>query len=237
MQSGQTARYLRSEGKMPRQMKKWILFLLAVLVFLFASCSDKVNGQETDNPGKNIERTDETVRYDCDAVFFGDSITCDGNFDELFPEYRIVNLGVYGDTIEDLIRRVPDVRAENPKQIFLLVGINSLTPNNGEACLIQYAELLDALRAACPEAELIVQSVLPVGTELDWDGGLNKAVRSFNEGLKALAGERDCPFVDLYALYEQDGALNPTLTRDGVHLNFNAYGPWAAAIRPMIEKR
>ena len=177
------------------------------------------------------------MRDNCDAVFFGDSITCDGNFDELFPEYRIINLGVYGDTVEDLLRRVPQVKAEQPKEIFLLGGINSLTAYNAEDCLNQYAELLDALRAACPEAKLIVQSVLPVGAEVDWDGGINKAVRRFNEGLKALAGERDCPFVDLYALYEKDGVLDPALTRDGVHLNYNAYGPWAEAIRPMIETR
>ncbi len=177
------------------------------------------------------------MRYDCDAVFFGDSITCDGNFDELFPEYRIVNLGVYGDTIEDLLRRVPEVQAERPAKIFLLGGINSLTPDNVQECQDRYAGLLDALCAACPDAALIVQSVLPVGAEVDWNGVLNTAVRRFNEGLKSLAKEQGCTLVDLYARYEKDGALDPTLTRDGVHLNFTAYGPWAEAVRPMIEKR
>ncbi len=177
------------------------------------------------------------MRYDCDAVFFGDSITCDGNFAEAFPEYRIVNLGVYGDTIEDLLRRVPEVRAEHPNRIFVLGGINSLTPDNAAECLNRYAGLLDALRKACPEAELIIQSVLPVGAEVDWNGALNTAVRQFNKGLKPLAAETDCAFVDLYALYEKDGVLDPARTRDGVHLNFTAYGPWADAVRPIIEKR
>ena len=175
------------------------------------------------------------MRYDCDAVFFGDSITCDSNFDELFPGLRIVNLGVYGDTIGDLLRRVPEVQAEKPAKIFLLGGINSLSPDNVEQCLREYAELLDALRAACPDAELIVQSVLPIGTELDRNGEINEAVRRFNEAIKALAEQKGITFVNLYAAYEKDGALNPSLTRDGVHLNFNAYGPWADIISPYLN--
>lgn len=169
------------------------------------------------------------------VVFYGDSITCDGNFDELFPDLRIVNLGVYGDTIDDLLRRVPEVRAENPKKIFLLGGINSLQPDNVEDCLRAYAELLDALRTACPRAELIVQSVLPIGTELDRNGKINEAVRRFNEGIQDLAEQKGITFVNLYAAYEKDGFLDPTLTRDGVHLNFNAYGPWADIIRPYLN--
>ena len=173
--------------------------------------------------------------FGCDAVFFGDSITCDGNFDELFPELKIVNLGVYGDTLDDLLRRVPEVKAENPEKIFLLGGFNSLGPDNVEECLSEYSELLDALRTACPDAALIVQSVLPVGTEADWHGEINEAVRRFNEGILALAEEKGSPFVDLYAAYEKDGALDPALTRDGLHLNFNAYGPWAELLCPILR--
>ena len=171
--------------------------------------------------------------FSTDAVFFGDSITCDGNFDELFPGLRIVNLGVYGDTLADLLRRVPEVGEQHPKKIFLLGGINSLGPDNAEDCLREYAELLGALRAACPKADLIVQSVLPV-EEADRNGEINRAVRRFNEGLKTLAEHRGCPFVDLYVLYEKDGSLDPALTRDGVHLNFNAYGPWAETVAPYL---
>ena len=174
------------------------------------------------------------MQYACDAVFFGDSITCDGNFDRLFPHLRIVNLGVYGDTLSDLLRRVPQVQREKPARIFVLGGINSLRPDNAADCLDRYAALLDALRDACPAAELIVQSVLPVSAELDPTGEMNDAVRRFNAGLEGLAGERGLAFADLYAAYEKDGALDPSLTRDGLHLNFNAYAPWAAVVQAWL---
>ena len=174
--------------------------------------------------------------FSCDALFFGDSITADGCFDELFPALRIVNLGVYGDTLEQMLSRVPRVRPENPGRIFLLGGINSLRPHNVDQCLDRYAMLLAALRSACPRAQIIVESVLPVAAELDPDGRENEAVRRFNEGIRALAGERGCGFADLCAVYEKDGALDPALTRDGLHLSYTAYGPWAETIKPYLPQ-
>ena len=99
----------------------------------------------------------------------------------------------------------------------------------------RYAALLDALREACPDAAICVESVLPVGAELDPDGSENDAVRRFNAALVTLAQEKGCDYVDIYAAYEQDGALNPALTRDGIHLNFTAYGPWADCIAQFIN--
>ena len=214
--------------------RKKLLLLLLGMVFLLASCSGGKEQGKTDQTSEMNERTDETVQTDCDAVFFGDSITCDGNFDELFPALRVVNLGVYGDTLEQLLYRVPEVRAEDPARIFLLGGINSLLPDNVEKCLEQYELLLDELRTACPEAQLIVESVLPVADYLDPEGAENEAVRRFNEGIAKLAEEKGCGFADLWAVYEKNGALDRAQTRDGLHLNFNAYGPWAEAVAPFL---
>ena len=214
--------------------RKKLLLLLLGMVFLLASCSGGKEQGKTDQTSEMNERTEETVQTDCDAVFFGDSITCDGNFDELFPALRVVNLGVYGDTLEQLLYRVPEVRAENPARIFLLGGINSLLPDNVEKCLEQYELLLDELRTACPEAQLVVESVLPVADYLDPEGAENEAVRRFNEGIAKLAEEKGCGFADLWAVYEKNGALDRAQTRDGLHLNFNAYGPWAEAVAPFF---
>ena len=214
--------------------RKKLLLLLLGMVFLLASCSGGKEQGKTDQTSEMNERTDETVQTDCDAVFFGDSITCDGNFDELFPALRVVNLGVYGDTLEQLLYRVPEVRAEDPARIFLLGGINSLLPDNVEKCLEQYELLLDELRTACPEAQLIVESVLPVADYLDPEGAENEAVRRFNEGIAKLAEEKGCGFADLWAVYEKNGALDRAQTRDGPHLNFNAYGPWAETVAPFL---
>ena len=221
--------------------KNAVILLLAALLLLLAACADQTTQQGTETQKDTIvqkdthERTDETVQKGCDLVFFGDSITADSNFGEFFPDRSVVNLGVYGDTLEDMLARVDAVQAANPRQIFLLGGINCLRPDNVDLCLEQYETLLDALTAACPQAEICVESVLPVGKELDPDGSVNDAVRRFNAALEPLARKKGCAFADLYAAYEQDGFLNPTLTRDGIHLNFTAYGPWANCIAHLID--
>ncbi len=225
--------------------KNTILWFLAVLLLLLlAACADQRTQQETEIQQKNHEtetqkhineRTDETVQFGCDLVFFGDSITAESDFNEFFPDCSIVNLGVFGDTLEDMLARVDAVQAANPRQIFLLGGINSLRPDNVDLCVQQYDDLLDALMVACPQAAICVESVLPVGKELDPDGNVNDAVRRFNDALERLAREKGCAFADLYGKYEQDGGLNPALTRDGVHLNYTAYGPWADCIAHLIN--
>ncbi len=211
---------------------KIVTVILALL--LLCGCAGPAQRKEPEKTTETNERTEESVNFDCDLLFLGDSITADSDFREYFPECSVVNLGVYGDTLLQILARVDAVRSANPAKIFLLGGINSLRPDNVDECLAQYARLLDALREACPEASICVQSVLPVGTELDPEGSLNDAVRRFNAGLEPLAREKGCDFADIYAAYEKDGAMDPALTRDGVHLNFTAYGPWAEVIQPYI---
>ena len=214
-------------------MKRLVILLFCLL--LLVGCANVPFNRNEKSESDNTEAATMS-RFSCDAVFFGDSITCDGNFDELFPKLQIVNLGVYGDTLDDLLRRVPEVQAENPARIFLLGGINSLQDDNADLCLDQYAALLDALRADCPGSELIVQSVLPVGDDVvRFLGCSNETIRSFNAELETLAGEKSCEYVDLWPAYEKDGALDPALTRDGVHLNFYAYGPWAEIVSPYLK--
>ena len=210
--------------------------VLLVLLLLLVGCA---RAELPTTEGRITEVEPITTRpashFACDAVFFGDSITADSSFDEFFPGQRIVNLGVYGDTLSDLLRRVPEVQAENPARVFLLGGINALKDDNASVCLLEYQILLEALQTACPDAQICVQSVLPVSAELQWQLGChNSTIRRFNAELASLAQAHGCLFADLYAVYEKDGALDPALTRDGVHLNFTAYGPWAGVIAPLM---
>lgn len=209
--------------------------LLALLLLLTGCAGAALSTTE----GRTTEVEPITTRpashFACDAAFFGDSITADSSFETFFPGQRIVNLGVYGDTLSDLLRRVPEVQAENPARVFLLGGINALKDDNGSACLLEYRNLLEALQTACPDAQIVVQSVLPVGAELQLPMGChNSTIRRFNAELASLAQAHGCLFADLYSAYEKDGALDPALTRDGVHLNFTAYGPWAEVIAPLM---
>ena len=71
-------------------------------------------------------------------------------------------------------------------------------------------------------------------TPFNPDGSVNNTVNRFNEGLKTLAAACGLPYADIHTAYEKDGVLDPALTRDGLHLNFTAYGPWAGVIAPLM---
>ena len=196
------------------------LHLAAVCLCLLAGCAHPASSPD---PG-------------CDVLFYGDSITAGGHFDEFFPELRVVNLGINGATMEDLTEWVPRVSAHHPAKIFLMAGGNNLEAGHVDACAELFRGLLDALREACPYAEIYIESMLPVEkANAYWNNCPNPVIRAFNARLEALAEEYGMPYLDIYPAYEDRGGLNGALTDDGVHLKRDAFGPWAEIVRPYLE--
>ncbi len=202
---------------------------------------ENTNSQNIESQVKAILAWDNCLQkmgYDADIVFFGDSITRDSDFGKYFDEQKIVNLGLGSDTIVGMIDRIPMVVSVMPEKIFLMGGINGLNDDNIDDCAKSYAELLDKLHSALPNAEIIVQSVLPIAFKNETANTNichNTSIEQFNEKIRAIASDRNIDFIDLYSLYYLDGEMNPALTRDGVHLHPEAYDLWADAIRPYID--
>ena len=66
-----------------------------------------------------------------DIVFLGDSITAAGNWTSLFGISYIINAGIPGDRVYNIIdksnvSRVNSVTSSKPQKIFLMLGINDL---------------------------------------------------------------------------------------------------------------
>ena len=130
--------------------------------------------------------------------------------------------------------RVSMIRAVSPEQVFVMGGINRLEDGNTEQCLEQYSALLNSIAETVPDADIYLQSVLPVSAGKERAVCHNTTIIRFNEGIKKLADERGLTYIDLYSLYELNGEMDPSLTVDGVHLQPEAYKRWADAIRIYI---
>ena len=181
------------------------------------------------------------IDYDADIVFFGDSITAQSDFQEYFKDVKICNMGYAGDTLFGMKKRVSMISAVNPEKIFVMGGINCLQNNNVKVIIKSYSDLLDLIREVAPDAEIYVQSTLPISLsqENKWflgTGCTNKTICDFNKELELLAFEKDITYIDLYPLYQVDGYLNPDYTTDGLHIRGH-YAPWAAAISQYIKTR
>src|SRR5207244_10058498 len=59
---------------------------------------------------------------DADVVMLGDSITEGMDWRELFPDVRILNRGIAGDTSAGVLNRLDEVIARHPKMVFLMIG-------------------------------------------------------------------------------------------------------------------
>lgn len=181
------------------------------------------------------ENTVDKLGLDADIVFFGDSLMKNSDFREFFPEVSIVNLGLNGDTITGMMERVSMVAGVNPEKVFVYGGINVLRDSNIDVCVSDYGRLLDALRDVLPDADIYVQSIIPVSEEVGNTYNISPdTIRTYNDGIKNEASMRDMSFVDIYPVYEKDGLINMDYSEDGVHIKDEAYSLWADVIRDEV---
>jgi lysophospholipase L1-like esterase len=169
-----------------------------------------------------------------EIVFLGDSITRGGQFQEAFPHCTIMNLGISGDTLEGMRKRISTVQLLNPKAVFILGGINGLTDYNLKLNVIRYVRLIKELQIALPSAQLYVQSVLPISKKQERKVCHNCTIQQFNKELRLLAENENIQFVDLFELFFKDGELDIQATTDGIHLAPDAYERWFAMLKPYI---
>ncbi|PSN16572.1 lysophospholipase [filamentous cyanobacterium CCP5] len=178
------------------------------------------------------------------TVLLGDSISL-WFPNRLLPGRRTwINQAISGENSGGLLRRLPLLDATNPETIFLMVGINDLIWGKSDAEFLRNAEAIAAyLRNAHPDAQLVVQSILPHGGEAaTWEGRDRlqaippDLIRTVNSQLKAVAIETGVEFLDLYPLFVNgDGYLRADLTSDGLHLNQDGYMVWRTALALLNE--
>ena len=217
-----------------------ILLILAafILVFHHAGYDEKLLvklgfKEQTSKINEAVlswERCLEKLEYDADVVFFGDSITCLGDFQKYFPNIKICNLGHGGDSLSGMINRISMIQSVNPEKVFLLGGINGLTDLNLDNCVSKYAQLLDLLEESLPDTEIYIQSVLPISSSRELSKCHNTTIERFNDEIKKLAEAHKMEYINLYSLYELNGEMNSELTFDGVHIKHEAYDLWAEKI-------
>jgi lysophospholipase L1-like esterase len=166
------------------------------------------------------------------TVFVGDSLTEGGRWQEWFPELETVNLGIGGDTTEGLIERLDDVSAEDPDVVVLLIGTNDVANRRGIEQVVRGIEtILVNIRSALPDTRILVQSVMPRGSEYA------EFVKEINRHVWQFAATVRAHYLDLWPVMAVEGGeLNPAFTEDRLHLNDEGYRAWLSELEPAIER-
>ncbi len=89
--------------------------------------------------------------------------------------------------------------------------------------------------ASCPNANIYIQSVLPIAKEKEATVCKNETIVQFNQALQSIAEEYGVVYIDVHSLYAVDGVMRAEDTKDGVHLRPEAYEVWERAIAAYIS--
>ena len=168
-----------------------------------------------------------------DVVFFGDSHTAGGDWQKAFPRVKSINLGYIGEDVKGMLRRVDAIAAVHPKKVFLMAGINGLQQQSMEEFEYWYAALVDEIREEVLDADLYIESILPVTGYSDYCD--NEKIREANDIVQKIAIKRNIHYIDVYSAYAQDGALPDAMSYDGMHLTEEAYSLWYDCIKELMN--
>ncbi|MBL4561333.1 MAG: hypothetical protein JKX79_10160 [Labilibaculum sp.] len=166
-----------------------------------------------------------------EIVFLGNSITENGDWNELFQNKKIVNRGIGGDVCWGLHNRLDEVLSSQPKCIFLMIGINDIGRSVPVDIIAEkIREILQEIQAQSPSTKVYLQSVLPINEETIWYAYMkNKSdkIVQLNKQLKIIAANENVRFIDLYSRFVDDkGNLKLEYTADGIHLSAAGYLHW-----------
>ena len=169
-------------------------------------------------------------------LFIGDSLTEWFDWDRRFPAHDVVNLGISGETVEEMLDRRDLIRerAGSPDLVFLMTGINNVLQDR-YAITGPYREIVRNFTTWWKSATVVVQSLLPV--EYSWVG--NDTIRDLNRALQAVARDAGAEYLDVHAAFmDNDGKVKPgLLSDDGVHLAAGGYELWSQVIEDYLSKK
>ena len=167
---------------------------------------------------------------DIDVVFLGDSLTEGYDVTRFYPEYKVLNRGIGGDTTFGVEKRLQvSVYDAKPKVTTLLIGAN-----NFDSMLDNYENILIDFKTNAPEMKVVLLSLTSM--TMEWGRNNAKAINN-NVEIKKYAEKYDFSYVDLYnpLLDPTTDELRQEYTIDGGHLTEQGYEVVTAQIKPVLQ--
>ncbi len=90
-----------------------------------------------------------------DIVFIGNSITNGAEWSELFPQKRVKNRGISGDTSEGAYDRLDVLVKGKPAKIFVLIGINDISRGIEVETIVQnMKQIVEKIQNESPKTKI-----------------------------------------------------------------------------------
>ena len=171
------------------------------------------------------------------VVFLGDSITqgWEDGLGMAFPELKIANRGINGDTTRGVLLRLKDdVLVLNPAVVVLLIGTNDLEEGASPETIVGNLKLLvAALEQHNQGIRIILCEVFPSSATKKRPADQIKAINTGS--LAAVKGDPHVIALDTWQLFaDANGDAIAAEFPDLLHPNKAGYAKWAAGLRPLF---
>ncbi len=159
----------------------------------------------------------------------GDSLTYEGNWNQLLQRDDIINEGINGDTTYGILYRLDPMNLLHVKTVCLMIGINDIASGEVADDIFDRYEMI-IRHFMNLNIHVIIESTLYVSQDMYEYEFFNSEVTKLNTHLQNFATEHSLQFLDINRHLSDNGTLNSRYSRDGVHLNSNAYVIWGRTL-------
>lgn len=165
-------------------------------------------------------------------IFLGDSLIEYFDWQDRFPKYLVSNLGLSGETVQELEGRCGKVLSSelDPVWIFIMIGTNNLGMGD-YSFMNSYGNIVATVKEKFPRAKIVITGLFPM--QLSWIAA--DAIPRVNKYIKELADDQDVYYMDGCEIFTSARLGAPScFLNDGVHLSDYGYQVWADAVEKRI---
>lgn len=160
-----------------------------------------------------------------DFVFLGDSRVVGFDVFGFLPPERVLAGG--GDTIDSISDRMDTIKELSPKYIFISYGINDIGIGywpTKEEYTAAFEEKIHALQKELPDAEIYVNSIIPVREDAVQTYPVWGGLPEYSEAVRQMCEKENISFIDNEEILSE---YEDPYSDDGVHLQRDFYRYWA----------
>lgn len=180
-----------------------------------------------------------------DVLWVGDSITQYWHetghdiWAKEFADKKCKNLGIAGDTTQDVLRRLhtSNLQGLNAKVTVVLIGTNNLSigVETDDEIASQIEQIVRVIKEKIPATQVILMGVFP--REWSPEDPIRERVAAINRRIARLDNRSDIHFLDIGdKLIQPSGEISTDIMSDSLHLTAQGYEVWAENVKPVIEK-
>lgn len=201
---------------------------------------ENTNTQNTVKEENQNNKNSSKVKFDETVAFIGDSrtqgfIMYNGLKD--VQDYSYVGLMVDTAMTKEFVKTsngnkvtlLQDMKGKDIKRVYIMLGVNELGWSYPQIFKSKYKELINEIKKVKPDAQIYVQSIIPVTKAKDKSDKYfnNTRIKQYNQLIKEVAKEENVKYLDVQtALVNSEGYLPEETSPDGIHIGAKYCEKW-----------